>query len=111
MASLVDQLSASRSFYGYCAPGTQEKKGSDSNLISKTDDTVTTHETLYSLILSLLPSMDHIYEFGCSINSKDYINVGNIDACCFTILHTVLNALRLQGGWNIPKVSVLLSMV
>ena len=100
----MDQLSASKSFYGYCAPDTHESKGSDINSVSITEDAVTTHETLYSLLLSLLPSMEHVYKVGCTIDSKNDDNTDDIHKKCLLILETALNAFRQCGGWIIPKV-------
>ena len=104
MASFVDQLSAARSFYGYCAPEAHERKGSDINSVSLFEDAVTTHETLYSLLLSLLPSMEHVYEVGCTIDSKNDDNIDDIRKKCLLILETALNAFRQYGGWIVPKV-------
>ena len=103
MASFVDQLSASRSFYGYCTPETYERKGSDINSVRLSEDAVTTHETLYSLLLSLLPSMEHVYKVGCTIDSKHDDNINDNHKKCL-ILETALNAFRQYGGWIIPKV-------
>ena len=104
----MDQLGASQSFYGYCAPDTHERKGSDINSVSITEDAViavTTHETLYSLLLSLLPSMEHVYKVGCTIDSTyDDNNMDDIHKKCLLILVTALNAFRQYGGWIIPKV-------
>ena len=104
----MDQLSASKSFYGYCAPDTHERKGSDINSVSITEEAVTTHETLYSLLLSLLPSMEHVYKVGCTIDSKYDDHMDDVHKKCLLILETALNAFRQYGGWMIPKVKDIL---
>ena len=57
------------------------------------------HETLYSLLLSLLPSLDHKYEIGCEIEEISFNHDKHL-----TVLATTLNALRTKAGWNIPQV-------
>ena len=63
------------------------------------DDDTLSHETLYSLLLSLLPSLDHKYEVGCEIEEISFSHEKHL-----TILTTTLNALRTKAGWNIPQV-------
>ena len=57
------------------------------------------HETLHSLLLSLLPSLDHEYKSGCEIEEKICD-----DDTCLTVLVTTLNTLRTKAGWKIPQV-------
>ena len=57
------------------------------------------HETLHSLLLSLLPSLDHEYKSFCEIEEK--ICDGDT---CLTVLVTTLNALQTKAGWKIPQV-------
>ncbi|XP_019859705.1 PREDICTED: uncharacterized protein LOC109587936, partial [Amphimedon queenslandica] len=107
IATFVDQLNASKSFYGYCAPGLQDRKSSDGNSTTeKYENAITTHETLYSLLLSMLPSVQHIYEIGCYIPTDhfdDDITEENIDKKCLLILTTAIEAMKQYCDWIIPK--------
>ena len=103
---MINLLGCSRSFYGY-TPQLQEVIAADRHskayLDMPSDVSVNNdkfnHETLYSLLLSLLPSLDHKYEIGCEIEEKRFTHDKHR-----TILTTTLNALQTKAGWNIPQV-------
>ena len=96
-------LDGSRSFYGY-TPQRQEFDVTSVDLMSEqstlnNNGDKLSHETLHSLLLSLLPSLDHKYQIGCEIEE---ININ--DDKYSTILATTLNAFQTKAGWNIPWV-------
>ena len=102
---MINLLGCSRSFYGY-TPQLQKviaDRHSKAYLDMPSDVSVSddkfSHETLYSLLLSLLPSLDHKYEIGCEIEEISFNHDKHL-----TVLATTLNALRTKAGWNIPQV-------
>ena len=106
---MVKKVGGSRSFIGYtshreCSMHDIHNEMSldifDQNTISdKECDYKFIHETLHSLLLSLLPSLDHEYKSGCEIEE----NICDDDTC-LAVLVTTLNALRTKAGWKIPQV-------
>ena len=99
MSSFVNKLESSRCFYGY-TPAIHDS----TNKCTKESVTSTKccHETLHSLLLSLLPLLSHKFKIGCDIAEKYISKSDNIR---FKILETALNALRSEAGWSIPYVS------
>ena len=100
MCKFIELLQGSNSLYGYCQ--TEGKSlneaaastGADS--IPESDSMI--HETLYSLLLSIFPSILHKFkrsDIGGPINYSDKN---------MTILATTLMALRNHAGYNIPQV-------
>ena len=83
----MKDLGFSDSLYGYSV--ISEKKG-DNNVHF-------IHETLYSIVLSLLPPVDHGYK-------KANVKMANVEEKELQILLTLLNALRDQAGFHIPQV-------
>lgn len=103
----VCQLNDSKSFYGYCTtPDHKIKVSTHGRAFSTTIEL--NHETLYSLIISILPALTHNYQV-MAIEEGNLNEISdNTDSThkkCLTILITTLNALRKSGGWNIPKVT------
>ena len=100
---MINLLGYSRSLYGYTpqliAADRHDKAYLDMPSDVSVNDDKFSHETLYSLLLSLLPSLDHKYEIGCEIEEKSFNHDKHL-----TILATTLNALRTKAGWNIPQV-------
>ena len=96
-------LGYSRSLYGYTpqliAADRHDKAYLDMPSDVSVNDDKFSHETLYSLLLSLLPSQDYKYEIGCEIEEISFNHDKHL-----TILTTTLNALRTRAGWNIPQV-------
>ena len=107
MVSFVTLLNASRSFYGYCTTNDFKDKKSEINS-TPNENTVATkrdHETLYSFLLSILPSKE-CYATGCVIKEEELHSdmFDNADRKCLSMLITTLSVLRSKCGWNIPKV-------
>ena len=103
----MNLLGCSRSLYGY-TPQLQKVIVADRHSKAYLDmpsdvsnDDKFSHETLYSLLLSLLPSLDHKYEIGCEIEEISFNHDQHL-----TVLATTLNALRTKAGWNIPQVFI-----
>lgn len=107
MASFVHQLNISRSFYGYCAT-LDIKDKNDDNIVK--EDAITEHETLYSFLLTILPA-EELYKTNSTIEEEEIddddlndCNLNDADKRHLCIFIAILNALRLNCGWNIPKV-------
>ena len=103
----MTRLNGSRSFYGYATSANKEEvaMNMDATESSSTQkDTFSCkneNETLYSLLLFLLPTLKHTYEQGCVIAKEE---LSDVEDQRLKILISTLNALRSKAGWNIPKV-------
>lgn len=101
MCKLINLLQGSKSLYGYCQT---DGKSSDERVVLDRPGSIQTspnvhviHETLYSLLLSIFPSILHKFK------SSD-LNLMKYDDKNMTILATTLAALHHQAGYNIPQV-------
>ena len=101
MSSFVNKLESSRCFYGY-TPALHNSTDHDRCTKESVMSTKCCHETLHSLLLSLLPLLSHKFKIGCDISD---IYVSNSDNIHFKILETALNTLRSEAQWSIPYVS------
>ena len=113
MAGFVNLLHRSRSFYGYYTTEVKTVKGvtemkqlrrqisSKSSILPSSEDSIIdVHETLYSLLLSLFPSVSHKY-----VVASDIGDIVEYEDRKMSILATTLKALREMAGFSIPKVS------
>ena len=111
MYTFINLLQGSKSLYGYCQTERKSPNNAKAPVLLEEPDSCQTsalhhqpenisHETLYSLLLSILPSILHKYRSHSDIGDpKEYKNNKPM-----TILATTLMALQSQAGFNIPEV-------
>ena len=112
MASFINLLHGSRSLYGYYTTEVKtvkcvtkikqfQRQTSSKSILPSSEDSITdVYETLYSLLLSLFPSVSHKY-----VLASDIGDIVEYEDRRMIILATTLKALREMAGFSIPKVS------
>lgn len=107
----MNRFNGARSFYGYASTYLIQENEVSPSIEAAASVSSTTipvgnydHESLCSILLSLLPSLEHRYTPGCDIEKGDTEGICDQN---LLILVTALSALRSKGGWNIPKVNLL----